>query len=943
MALIKNGRKAPASAAGINAARADALNAGDAFSLDAGDAFSIQAVTASFSGGVLSTFGDALDNTVTFSRNAAGSILVNGGAVSVFGTPTVANTSLIQAFGQGGNDTITLNESNGALPRANLFGGAGNDVLTGGSGADMLFGQSDNDTLIGKGGNDFLFGGAGNDTLTGGDGNDQMFGESGNDRMIWNPGDDSDLMEGGAGIDTAEVNGGNGAEVFTATANGARVRFDRLDPAPFALDIGTTENLVVNMNGGDDRFSATGNLAALISVTVDGGAGNDTILGSNGADLLIGGAGDDFIDGQQGNDVAFLGAGNDTFQWDPGDGSDTVEGQDGIDRMLFNGSGANEIFNVSANGGRALFTRNVGNIVMNLNDVEELTVNAVGGTDTITVNDLSGTDVTEVNVNLAGVLGGTAGDAQPDTVIANGTSGGDIIDVFGAGSSVAVVGLSALVNVTGTEGANDTLVINGLDGDDGITATTLPAGVMKLTLDGGAGNDTILGSQGADVILGGEGDDFVFGDNGNDIALLGAGDDVFQWDPGDGSDTVEGQDGTDTLRFFGSGASENIDISANGGRVRFFRDVANVTMDLNDVESIEFRALGGADNIVVGDLTGTDVTAIGIDLRGPNGGGDLQADTVTVNATQGADVFGVAGDAGGITVFGLSSGVSIFHQEVANDRLVLNGLGGDDVIDATSLEADGIQLTMNGGLGADLFLGSEGDDLINGGDGNDVALMGAGDDTFVWNPGDDNDTLEGQAGFDTMFFNGSNVAEIVDLSANGGRATFFRNVANVTMDLNDVESIDFNALGGADTITINDMSGTDVTEVNINLAGAGGAGDGQPDTVILNATGGDDVIQVIGDASGVSIFGLATTVNIVGFEAGIDRLVINGLAGDDVIEASGLTGLFLTGNGGDGADILTGGLGDDVLIGGPGLDILDGGLEGDIVIQSIGVPDAFVI
>jgi Ca2+-binding RTX toxin-like protein len=205
-----------------------------------------------------------------------------------------------------------------------------------------------------------------------------------------------------------------------------------------------------------------------------------------------------------------------------------------------------------------------------------------------------------------------------------------------------------------------------------------------------------------------------------------------------------------------------------------------------------------------------------------------------------------------------------------------------------------------------------------------------------------------------MLFNGSNVAEIVDLSANGGRATFFRNVANVTMDLNDVESIDFNALGGADTITINDMSGTDVTEVNINLAGAGGAGDGQPDTVILNATGGDDVIQVIGDASGVSIFGLATTVNIVGFEAGIDRLVINGLGGDDVIEASGLaaSGILLTGNGGDGDDvliggeghdILTGGLGDDVLIGGPGLDILDGGLEGDIVIQSIGVPDAFVI
>ena len=51
--------------------------------------------------------------------------------------------------------------------------------------------------------------------------------------MIWNPGDDTDLNEGGDGIDTVEVNGGNGAEKFTVTANGTRVRFDRINPAPF--------------------------------------------------------------------------------------------------------------------------------------------------------------------------------------------------------------------------------------------------------------------------------------------------------------------------------------------------------------------------------------------------------------------------------------------------------------------------------------------------------------------------------------------------------------------------------------------------------------------------------------------------------------------------------------------------------------------------------------
>ena len=237
--------------------------------------------------------------------------------------------------------------------------------------------------------------------------------------------------------------------------------------------------------------------------------------------------------------------------------------------MLFNGSAGNEIFDVSANGGRVLFTRNLGNIVMDLNDVETIDLNALGGTDTVTVNDLSGTDVTSVNVNLAGTIGGTPatrGRHRDRQRYQRRTTSSTCSEREARSRSL---GLASQVNITDSEGANDTLVINGLGGNDGITATTLPAGVIKLTIDGGAGDDTILGSQGADVILGGDGDDFVFGDNGNDVAFLGAGDDVFQWDPGDGNDTIEGQDGIDTMLFFGSGASENINIVANGGRALF--------------------------------------------------------------------------------------------------------------------------------------------------------------------------------------------------------------------------------------------------------------------------------------------------------------------------------------------------------------------------------------
>jgi Ca2+-binding RTX toxin-like protein len=483
------------------------------------------ATTATFSSGVLNVSGDSLNNSVTISRDAAGKILVNGGAVAVVGgTPTVANTARIQVFGLGGNDVVSLSEVNGALPTANLFGGAGNDVLTGGSGGDQLFGQAGNDTLLGRGGFDLLFGGTENDTITGGDADDQVFGQSGDDRMIWNPGDDTDLNEGGDGTDTVEVNGGNGAEQFAATANGTRVRFDRLTPAPFSIDIGTSEKLVLNANGGDDSFAATGNLAALIAITVDGGAGNDTLNGSNGADLLLGGDGNDFADGNQGNDVALLGAGDDSFQWDPGDGSDVVEGQDGTDKMLFNGSNANENMAVSANGARVRFTRDIAAITMDLNDVESIVAKTLGGADNLVVNDLSGTDVVDVVGDLAAIGGGD--DSQPDTVVASATNGDDVVVVTGSGPNVQVGGLAARVSLSGAIAGSDRLTVNALAGDDVVDASGLAADSALLTADGGTDDDVLIGGDGNDVLLGGDGDDVLIGGLGNDTIDGGPGDNV---------------------------------------------------------------------------------------------------------------------------------------------------------------------------------------------------------------------------------------------------------------------------------------------------------------------------------------------------------------------------------------------------------------------------------
>jgi Ca2+-binding RTX toxin-like protein len=483
------------------------------------------AITAQASNGVLTVFGGSADNTITLSRDVAGKILVNGGAVTVSGfTPTVANISLIQVFGSGGNDNITLNESVGALPAANLFGGDGNDTLVGGSGRDLLFGQAGNDQLLGKGGSDLLFGGADNDALTGGDADDQAFGESGNDRMIWNPGDDTDLNEGGAGSDTVEVNGGNGAETFTATPNGTRVRFDRVTPAPFSIDIGTSENLVLNANGGNDAFTGSNGLSTLITLTVDGGTGNDSITGGDGNDFLLGGDGDDLVTGARGNDVALLGAGDDTFVWNPGEGSDVVEGQDGIDKMLFNGANISEKFDVSANGSRVRFFRDVANITMDLNDVEKIDVNALGGVDNILVNDMSGTDLTELNVSLAAT--GGSGDGAADTVNVNGTIGDDVIVVAGDNSGAVVLGLATRVSVFGNEAVNDQLHVNALAGDDVVDASALGANTIRFSADGGDGDDVLIGSAGSDTLVGGAGDDILIGGDGADVLNGFPGNDV---------------------------------------------------------------------------------------------------------------------------------------------------------------------------------------------------------------------------------------------------------------------------------------------------------------------------------------------------------------------------------------------------------------------------------
>ena len=470
--------------------------------------------------------------------------------------------------------------------------------------------------------------------------------------------------------------------------------------ADFSFERKHVRQIAVDARSGDDLVridEANGVFTDTIPTALNGGDGNDNLAGGSGAETLLGGDGNDTVDGNKGSDLALLGAGDDTFVWDPGDGSDTLEGQEGADTMLFNGANVPERVALSANGNRLTFLRDPGRVTMDTAGVETVDFNALGGVDIVSVDDLTGTDVDHVNVDLAGSLGGVIGDGATDRVSVSGTTAADAIGVDGDPSIVTVSGLSTVVAIQHQD-PTDVLDVQGLGGDDAISAAPLAAQSVALVLDGGDGNDTLAGGKGIETLLGGDGNDSVDGNGGNDAALLGAGDDTFVWDPGDGSDTIEGGDGADTMLFNGANGAEKVELSANGNRLKFTRDVAAITMDTNGVERVDFDALGGADLVTVNDLSGTDVNDVNVDLAGTLGGttGDGQADRVVVNGTNGDDTIKVSGDAADVTAKGLAPLVGILHTEAANDRLEINTLAGTDTVDSAGLAAGAIQLFVDG-------------------------------------------------------------------------------------------------------------------------------------------------------------------------------------------------------------------------------------------------------
>ncbi|MFS8182217.1 M10 family metallopeptidase C-terminal domain-containing protein [Pseudovibrio denitrificans] len=164
----------------------------------------------------------------------------------------------------------------------NISGGDGDDHLTGNDLRNEFHGGNGDDVLIGAGGNDYLQGGDGNDTLLGGLGNDNLIGGAGDD--IVNGGDGSDLITLGSGTDI--IDGGDGRDTL---------RYDG------------SESITVNLSRTDFQSTGIGQLKVSNVEVVEGGSGDDVLIGDEVANTLRGGSGADTLQGGGGRDYIVLG------------------------------------------------------------------------------------------------------------------------------------------------------------------------------------------------------------------------------------------------------------------------------------------------------------------------------------------------------------------------------------------------------------------------------------------------------------------------------------------------------------------------------------------------------------------------------------------------------------------------------------------------------------
>ena len=639
---------------------------------------------------------------------------------------TAIAQAAVSMTGGDGNDTLWGGRGDDTLDGAGgddwIFARAGDDIVTGGDGVDRMSGNNGNDTLSGGADRDSLYGGSGRDRLSGDDGDDVVLGQGGSGDVV-SGGMGDDVIDGGAGVDTLEETGDVDFRITKSRLLG--LGNDKLRFVEYAV-----------LTGGDsDNFFDGSEFAGQYAI-FDGGAGNDSLLGSSGNDLLygndgddtlIGGDGDDSLYGVDGQDSLVGGGGNDLVRG--GDGDDTMTGDEGLDQLL--GEAGNDLMDAGSEAD-----------IADGGDGDD-TIFGGEGNDTLS----GGTGNDELMAD--------AGDDQ-----ASGDAGDDSID--GGSGNDSLSGNDGLDRIFGGDDAD---VLDGGSGDD-----DLHGQAGDDTVRGGSGNDWLFGDEGADSLDGEAGHDGVAGDAGDDIVLGGDGDDTLLGGTGadhlsatSGSSILLGGDGDDTLSGAGTG-SETI---SGGDGVDVLENV-----DATDVEdeAVEFTATFSADSGRLTVLTKADATVVvrdrfsmvevsvdGVVVDGLSTIPVSAVQSILVRGTEGHDVVdldfvstemftGMRED--GVLIQGRSGNDSIIGSEFRDSIL---GGDGDDTIHAGKDDD-----TVRGDAGDDSIFGENGEDLLIGDDGND--WLDGGNDADILDGGNGDDTLRGRSGRDSLYGGGGNDA-----------------------------------------------------------------------------------------------------------------------------------------------------------------------------------------
>jgi Ca2+-binding RTX toxin-like protein len=285
----------------------------------------------------------------------------------------------------------------------------------------------------------------------------------------------------------------------------------------------------------------------------------------------------------------------------------------------------------------------------------------------------------------------------------NGNNAGNTINVFDFGSGYKVTGASSTTTPPALPGPffETDVVINTFDASGGtdyvdLSLLTITSGVTNITINGGGGSQVVTGSGFAETISTGA---------GNDIINSGAGDDILTG--GGNADSMDGGEGSDTYNIAGNelGGDTFNDTGTSGS------DTINVTGALSTFLSF---GKAGTDYSLINPLLPASALATykGIEIFNGN--------NFAINGSNGSDIFDLSGfssatQVGAINTFDVAAGTA-------------------DYVNVSTADAG---VTVNGGGGKQIVIGSNFVDTIDGKSGDDEIYGGAGDDTITGGSGAD--------------------------------------------------------------------------------------------------------------------------------------------------------------------------------------------------------------